>query len=198
MILIGLCGVAGAGKDTAAKFLQDASYVRVALADPVKEAALAIDPYLPTDGGFAKLSELLKFYSWDEAKRRYSSVRQLMQRIGTEMGRQVFGENVWIELAAKRAEKFEKVVITDVRFQNEAQWIVESGGLLIRIERDFDNGVGITHSSESQVQNLPAALTIQNNGSIGQLGEAILIAVDAFELSMSLETARLEAELFNI
>ncbi|MFX6884167.1 hypothetical protein ABTH28_18215, partial [Acinetobacter baumannii] len=88
----------------------------------------------------------------------------------------------------KRAEKFEKVVITDVRFQNEAQWIVESGGLLIRIERDFDNGVGITHSSESQVQNLPAALTIQNNGSIGQLGEAILIAVDAFELSMSLET----------
>ena len=47
-VLIGLCGYAAAGKDTAARVLIDEFFFqRVAFADPIKAALLALDPFVP-------------------------------------------------------------------------------------------------------------------------------------------------------
>jgi hypothetical protein len=57
--------------------------------------------------------------------------------MGTEAGRQVFHQDVWVISLLNRA-RGKDVVITDVRFQNEIKYIQENGGIVIRVRRGDD------------------------------------------------------------
>lgn len=162
--LIGICGHSGAGKDTVGDYLhrtRDNTY-KLAFADSLKEAASAMFG-IP----------ILEFYDPDykEVPNDFWGVspRQIAQFFGTEMVRENLGrllpdvaENFWVTRMIHRLtgqgeqpeyDEYDIVVITDVRFQNEYDWIVSQGGIIIHLTRTGADGtVGIpSHQSEAGV-----------------------------------------------
>jgi hypothetical protein len=81
-----------------------------------------------------RLRDLVDAVGWDEAK-KVPEVRQLLQRNGTEAGRKIFGESFWIDQAFASAGDAKKVIVTDVRFDNEAEAVRDRGGVVIAVQR---------------------------------------------------------------
>lgn len=164
--IIGLTGYATAGKDEAAKGLPD--WTRVALADGVREAVCALNPIMDDANTFRDV--LAVCGTWDNAKRD-SEVRRLLQRMGTEAGRNIHGDDCWIKIAHRKVEAAPgNVVITDVRFANEAAAIRSWGGRIVRVERP---GVGPVNGHSSEAQDFEADDTLINDGTIEELHIAI-------------------------
>lgn len=174
-MLIGLCGYAGAGKDTAAQVLIDEFFFqRIAFADPIKGALLALDPFVPgnTEGSFTRLSEFQKDQDWAQVK-EYPEVRRLMQIIGTEVGRNLFDPDIWVKLAEAKLLSTMSVghtVITDVRFPNEARLIKKHRGVLVRVSRPGFGPVN-EHVSDRASENWTYDHQLVNEGDISALHE---------------------------
>lgn len=164
--LLGLWGYAGAGKDTAAEALVADGWTRAAFAGPVYAALLALDPYV--DAAAAPLSLVVARLGWEKSKRHYAEVRGLLQRMGTEAGRRVHGENVWIDALFRTVEPGQRVVITDVRYENEAREIKARGGLTVAVIRP---GVGPAndHASEAGLDPRLFDYVLANDGTVAEL-----------------------------
>ena len=157
-MLIGISGKAGAGKDTLGKYLCDEyKCVHYYFAKPLKEGAKVM--FALSDDQIA--NKEVPVEPWG------ISPRKIYQLLGTEVGRGI-DVNVWV----KNAEMFVRknpgftVVITDVRFDNEAAWIHNRGGVVINIVRDQDDIKENKHSSEGGLKSSDIDLTIYNNGTI--------------------------------
>lgn len=199
-MLIGITGAARHGKDSAANALvAKYGFVKLGFADAVREMALAIDPYVSTgqnrhftegDTSFARYTDVLRAVGYETAK-SYDDVRRLLQRIGTEGGRAVLGDDVWVDAMVRKLGALssglpisENIVICDVRFENEASLIKQFGGYLIRVTRpNFDNGLPPLHASETAVATLPVDYDIETE-SFEELQGATL---DAFLLFQHIE-----------
>ncbi len=142
--IVGLGHRAQVGKDSAAAALVELGYERVAFADTLREMLLALDPFIGTG---RRVSDVVSWHGWDAAKTGSAEIRRLLQRLGTEVGRNLIGENVWVDAAFAKMKPGGKYVVTDVRFPNEAQAILDHGGYLYRIDRPGHEGVN-AHSSE--------------------------------------------------
>lgn len=174
---------AQAGKDTAAKQLIDAhGFVQIALADGVRDSLYALDPYVSYHANgllqFRRLSEIVNELGWEQAKRN-PEVRALMQRMGTEAGRLVHGEDLWIDLVEHKIAKLgpdTPVVITDVRSPNEADWVKALGGVIVEVYRPEqlkgDLGDNAKHASETMGWITPD-LTIVNSTTIPELHKQV-------------------------
>lgn len=131
MKIIGLTGLPRSGKDTAASHLVcDLGYERRAFATPLKAAAaILLDrPLCEMDGagGFDR-EALLPEWGF--------STRWFLQRFGTECMRNQIDQDFWIKRMRVSMVPEGRYVITDVRFQNEADLIRELGGQIIEIMR---------------------------------------------------------------
>lgn len=130
-MIIGLCGGIGSGKSTAGKYLAVRyGAVEHAFADPIYAAVSAI-----TGMSVAELqdrSQKERHLSWLPA-----SPRRLLQTLGTEWGRDLIHPEIWVLSTLRRIEFSDAplVVITDVRFPNEAEAIRERGGFVWRVIR---------------------------------------------------------------
>ena len=65
--------------------------------------------------------------------------RRLLQKVGTEEGRNKFGENIWINVVETwikllNERGVNRFIISDVRFVNEAEWVKKMNGILIKID----------------------------------------------------------------
>ncbi len=187
-MLIGLNGWPSSGKDTVAGILVDElGYRQYALADKVREALYLINPLVVSGGasGDLRVRDVVDRHGWDKAKRHPvfgTEIRQLMQRVGTESARTVFGDAVWVDTLSSTVDRDLRithddsprgVVVSDVRLTNEAEWVIERGGVVVRIERA---GIGPVNNHASE-QPLPVALigaTVANNGSLVELRAAVL------------------------
>lgn len=184
--IISLSGYAGSGKDEAAKALvEERGYQRIAFADVLRDVAYAIDPYVqvPADDPpeffgleYIRLQRVINTYGWDYAKNRIEDVRRLLQRIGTEAGRDILGTDIWVETAFGRTEEGTNLVVTDCRFPNEATATKSRGGVVARIHRP---GVGPrnSHPSETSLDGWDFDFHIENESSIDVL-RAQAIAID--------------------
>lgn len=165
--LIGLSGVARSGKDTLADHLVAGGYTKLAFAEPMREALFRLNPTIEV-GSFklAKLATAVNVWGWEELKSISPDIRVLMQRMGTEVGREMFGEDFWVEQTMKRVHEVEgNCVVSDVRYLNEAQAIRDDGGFIIRIERhgvEAANG----HASEQGMEDFEYDLVLRNDGSL--------------------------------
>lgn len=161
-MLIAVSGRKRAGKDTfASRLIVAHGFVRVAFADPLRDFALALDPLIDT----RRLSAVVDELGWEDAK-AIPEVRRTLQRIGTEAGRQVLGESVWVDLAMRKAAAAgANVVITDCRYPNEAEAIRAAGGIIVRVDRP---GIDLTdaHPSEVAMDDWPFDARVVNNGTI--------------------------------
>lgn len=181
-ILIGLTGRAGCGKDTAAALLIDtvgASALALAFADPMRNM---LHPLLRAAGYTAPLRLL------DDRRAKETPIepfgcspRRLMQTLGTEWGRQMIKPTLWVDLMRQRLERerhqWELIVITDVRFDDEAQLIHTRGGEVWQIERATD--AVAAHSSEAGISPLLVSRTIDNTGTLDALRDQLHYALAA-------------------
>ena len=188
-MLLGLCGYAGVGKDVAAQvLLNDLQFQRIAFADPIKGALLALDPLVPTDDGSAvvNLSEYCEGKEWAQTKES-PEVRRLMQLMGTEVGRNLFDADIWVKLAERKLESTLSVgdaVFTDVRFPNEARLIKKYGGFLIRIERPGFTAVN-EHVSDRASESWSYDLVLENDGDIASLHSKMKLLIEKLRAAES-------------
>lgn len=179
-LVVGFAGLMESGKDTAAKVLIERGFERFAFADKLKEMALKFDPYVCLDDSvFCRLSEVVNDIGWDRAKKECPEIRRFLQVEGTECGRDVWGDNCWVNIVRQAAAGKSRVVITDVRFPNECQAVIdEEHGMVQRINRPGLKAGN--HASESQITNLPVSCEIMNEGTVEQLHAQVLLRLDDF------------------
>jgi dephospho-CoA kinase len=129
--IIGLTGPAGCGKTFVASMVPDA--VVIGLADPIY-AALASILGIP--------ETVLRQRATKERPIEWlgKSPRQLLQTLGTDWGRTLVAEDLWLRIARRRIEELAAtgagaVVIADVRFDNEAALVQEMGGEVWLVDR---------------------------------------------------------------
>ena len=132
-MIIGLSGYARSGKDTVAELLGlNYGFKRISFALPMRDALYRLNPIVKGSivGEELRLAEYVDHFGWEDAK-ALPEVRRLLQVFGTEVGREMFGKTFWIDQAFKRAEEYQRVVIADVRFPNEADTVKIKGGIEI-------------------------------------------------------------------
>jgi hypothetical protein len=165
--VIGLVGYAQVGKDTLAnQLVAHHGFTRIAFADVLRECLYALNPLIATpnpwgDGHMDRLQVLVDRFGWDYVKVNYVEVRELLQRLGTEVGRNILGTDIWVETALKKIQPGGKYVITDVRFPNEFAAIEKLGGTTVRILREGYGPVN-DHWSEKALDSYAADLTVWN------------------------------------
>jgi hypothetical protein len=165
-VLIGLTGFARTGKDTTADFMTtDFGFTKFSFADPMREALVRLDPTIHVGGHPTSLASAVNLMGWEELKGASSDVRPLLQRFGTEVGRNMFGQNFWVDLALKSIADVNKAVFADVRFKNEADAIKAAGGIVIRITRP-EYGPANSHISELEMVDYPVDFTINNSSNL--------------------------------
>ncbi|MER5851066.1 hypothetical protein ABT126_29580 [Streptomyces sp. NPDC002012] len=175
--LIGLAGAARSGKDTAAQALLECGWTRRAFADKVRDVVYAMDLVLNGDewsDGYATVRHEVDAHGWERAKENYPVVRQYLQRLGTDGGRAILGEKVWVDALFRDFETWGPTVITDVRFPNEADAIRERGGLVVAIQRPGQAPIPeAEHVSETSLRGYLFDDVILNDGSVAQLHDRV-------------------------
>lgn len=160
--LIGITGAARSGKDTVASFLLSlrGGYL-YSFADPIREMLKALGVDL-SDPYWQDRKELT-------IKTINASPRRMMQTLGTEWGRELIHPDLWVLLAAKKLKaNGQGMIVTDVRFENEAAFVRDNDGVLIHVTRT--NGVLVeAHKSENGVKWDQSDRIIRNNGSLDEL-----------------------------
>lgn len=179
-ILLGVAGWAGAGKDSFADVLvREHSFVKIAFADPLREVAAAINPIVSasiTEGcdgeqgiRYTRYNDALDFYGYNKAKFMFDGeVRRLLQVIGTEAGRRIIKDSLWIDMALDRAIQHERVVIADMRFYNEAMALIINDGWTVRVKRPGVEAAN-DHISEHDLDAWDFSTEIANDGTLEDL-----------------------------
>ena len=180
-MLIGLNGNMQVGKDTVCQVMQSYLHdtVRMAFADKLKDslcALLDIDREALEDMKCDPTSEII--LRKKGFPKRSMTVRQAMQRYGTEAHRNIFGDNFWVEALlpmysdARLCYKDRLYVITDARFENELQRIKNFGGITVRIERPGFLPSD-AHASEVVPNSRLIDYTLINDGSLLELSDKV-------------------------
>jgi len=127
--VLGISGKAGVGKDfissrlIAPMLFENKRFIQLSFADHFKYEAIVKD----------KLSRDKVFGKKDE------KTRKILQNYGTELGRNKYGDNIWLNIVREKIlQESERginhFIITDVRFPNEKNFIEsEMNGFVIRI-----------------------------------------------------------------
>lgn len=189
MRLIGVTGLARSGKDHAAYYLaKNLNLYKYAFAEPLKTMLKSVFGDHFHEGDRSGICP--------ETGRSY---REMMQTLGTEWGRDLMDPQVWVNLVGKKWDWVKRgspystevgmvsdvkindihispqgMILSDVRFDSEAAWIKEHGGILIEIDRSgtvadkmVKWAVGIPgHASESGVNRDMIDITIRNDGTL--------------------------------
>jgi hypothetical protein len=151
-MIIGISGYARSGKDTVANYLvENHGFTRLAFADSMREALLRLNPNITVSGvQGVSLSSVVGTLGWERLKELSPDVRGLLQRLGTEVGREMFGETFWVDyLMNKALEVKGDVVISDVRYLNEADAIKMMNGQVWRVNRP---GIEAANSHASEIE----------------------------------------------
>lgn len=196
-MIIGLTGPAGAGKDEIAKVLvNDYGYVRRAFADPLyEEVARAYGVqvgflnYRPTKEKPMPAMALINCADKDfidvvrSARPGIKNTDDLSPRVvlqlwGTEYKRAI-DDDYWIKKLISFSEESgnEKIVVPDVRFDNEGLLITEAlDGCVWRVHRDDVPDVPV-HASAMGINSKYISNEITNNGTLSDLRDAVVRAV---------------------
>lgn len=175
--LIGITGRAGSGKDTLADYLvRQFGYVKYSLSKPIKDIL---------NERFGWTEKDWENRAWKEAQMPHcgASVRNITinfsprswaQWLGTEVGRNIGGEDVWVNMMERAWRDLLEdrsmwadalMVVPDVRFNNEARRIHELGGAVIRVVRDGVADVN-AHVSELGISDELVNVEVINDSDI--------------------------------
>jgi hypothetical protein len=168
LIIIGLAGHAGAGKDTAARHLVARyGFVQAAFADPIRDMAALLFEQIGVPDAYLR-HRAMKERPLPELG---FSPRALMQVLGTEVGR-ALSADLWVRhlelrlgLQPNGGLVHDRIVISDVRFPNEAAWVRSKGGKVVRLVRPQAQGQARQHVSETALDGLTPDYDVLNDGA---------------------------------
>lgn len=176
---IGITGLKGSGKDEVYSkmcWCYPAKFHPIAFADPLRDMMRAM---LDLQGVCDKKEQDRYLYGDKKEKRTVyfsnKTPRYILQTLGTEWGRDTINKAIWINIAKVRAEKVSMVgmipVFTDVRFKDEAKFIKENNGTLLRVNR-FESTDDL-HESERYIPTLKVDYEIDNKGTKDDLYDEV-------------------------
>lgn len=176
--LIGLTGYAQSGKDAVSAFLRMVGYKRFGFADAVREEVAVAQKHnrFPTPLPDLILADWITMVDpWE--KPTSPNTRRVLQWWGTEY-RRAQDPLYWIkQLETRLAYEPSKVVITDLRFLNEADFVERHDGVIWRVDRP---GVErMDHVSETELDSIIPDRIINNNGDLQNLARQVLAALEA-------------------
>lgn len=139
-MIVGVIGFIGSGKGTVADILvRNHGFTKLSFADAVKDATAAIFGWprhlLEGDSDTSRAFRELKDAFWTERLGYDVTPRKMLQIIGTEAGREVIHDDIWVYALERKMNLYPKVVIADVRFPNEIDFIQSKGGFVTRVKR---------------------------------------------------------------
>jgi hypothetical protein len=162
MILAGVTGKAGAGKDTIADCLvREHGFTKLSFAGPLKAMLAAAG--MPEPASRADKEKPLPGFDF--------SWREAAQKLGTEWGRSL-DSDIWVKLVEQQLvdllDRDYRYVLSDVRFENEAAMIRRLGGTMLFVHgRAADLGANAGHASEAGIEFYPSRdHLIDNSGGI--------------------------------
>jgi hypothetical protein len=215
-LLIGLCGPSGAGKDTAAGLLTviladsdtnsrlyDMGWFKwcakqLAFATPLREVVSALlGNVLPVSASTIEVACASQIHK--NTPMQYGpTYKEFQQKFGTEFVRNMVHPDFWILAMSQRLSYYKShqpAIITDVRFQNEVDFVQSCGGLIIRISRDVP-AVGIPGHMSDKVFDLDltkgAYREVENTSTIEDFDLALEAALESYaqELIAAKKTAK--------
>lgn len=169
-MLVGLTGYAQVGKDTAADAL--VGWERIGFADELRAMTEKLDPYLKPNPGFGNMprrySEVMATDGYEWAK-KHTDLRRFLVTLGP--GMRELNNDIWVRPVALAIVSGPRdIVVTDVRYHNEAKMIKELGGRIIHILRP---GYGPANKEEehsiSLLTKVLPTIPVLNEGTIEEL-----------------------------
>ena len=213
VLLIGFSGAAGSGKTTAADMITDIIDKKInCLAEPNKPN-LVINVQKFAFGSALKqiLIDIFGFtnaqLNTPEGKSEFNKKwgmtnREALQKFGTDAIRQHFHKDAWVfaaectlnQMITDRSNLSIPLVILchDVRFVNEADLILDRGGVIVNIERPDVKCLTLEESKHASEAGLPKdciTTTVINDGSLKDFRTKMEALVDLFILSVLMKTS---------
>lgn len=151
-MMIGLVGSARSGKSSVGRILcEDHGYTCMPFANAIRRGLLTSFPFL-------KREYLYENKDQGIPELDYVTGRVLLQTMGHEWGRSSIHPDIWIkalesEMNIMRIDS-RRVVIDDVRYRNEIQYIKDQGGVIIGIRRPMKKSIypeWMDHASENSL-----------------------------------------------
>lgn len=157
--IIAFTGLAQSGKTTAANAFIAIGFDRMSFAEPIKAMVSCLTPCKDKDARPPSLCG--------------KTLREVYQTLGTDWGRKMVGEDIWILAGRARLDELlgdvesdiiRGIVLDDVRFDNEAELIRNMGGLVVEITRS--SVPQMEHSSEAGIARELIDYSFANEGDI--------------------------------
>lgn len=177
-MLIGLHGKPRSGKDTVAAYLiKKFNLLRYGSSVPVKDT-------VATMFGVPR-----EYFDDDKMKDQVDpfwnmTYRQMAQKVGKECSRDVFGENFWLRFIERKLTEIQHqgyyngMILADIRYANEAEWVKQQGGKVIYIIRDnLPVSSGGDHAAEQGLSLDLASVVVYNNSTIEELYKKIDLVI---------------------
>lgn len=173
-ILIGLHGKPRSGKDTLANYLIK------------KYSLLRYGPSVPVKNTAAAMFDVPRHYFDDDKMKDQVdpfwkiTYRQMAQKVGKESSRDVFGDDIWLRHVQKLlihiadsppdVDQYSGIILADIRYANEAEWVQQMGGTVIFIVRDnLPESSGTDHPAEAGLSLDLADIVVYNNSTINDM-----------------------------
>ena len=140
-MIVGLLGFIGSGKGTAGDILKDMGFTPVSFAKGVKDVAAEMFGWprhlLEGDTQQSRDWREQPDQFWSKEFGKDFTPRLALQLMGTEVGRDVFHKDFWVIKLKNymQSNPNQSYVITDVRFQNEIQFVHNMNGILVEVQR---------------------------------------------------------------
>jgi dephospho-CoA kinase len=193
MQLVGICGEIGSGKTLVSDYLvNNLHYDEYAFAKPLKDIAITMG-FTHTEVYGTQAQKLSKNKYWG------ISAREFLQKFGTEIGREMMpsvipnmnmGESgsPWIKLfeiywksLIERKGVSATLVVSDVRFVDEAKAVKQNSGVVIRLvrKRKDTSGFEHKHTSETSMNGIEPDYIVTNDGTKDELYKKIQIILQS-------------------
>lgn len=174
-------GLIGSGKDTCCDYLvEHCGFTKLSIAGTLKTFATNLlnvhYPHLGiTEDMMYDRESKEKEYDFEFAGKPFS-IRWYLQYLGTEICREAFGPDVWVNMVVNhiKSNGYEKVCIADVRFPNELETFRKEFGnenvQSFRVTRGTTTSHG-GHASESN--EFVVDVEIDNHGTMEELYDTL-------------------------
>lgn len=188
-MIIGLVGFIGSGKGTVRDILvREHGYHGFAFADALKDAVATIFTWprgLLEGDSNASRAFRERVDPWWSHKLGYEvTPRLILQKMGTEACRHGIADNIWIAALEKRIHGYDDVVISDVRFPNEIDFVRSAGGIIVQVNRGnvpTKEELSKMHISETAWNYVVPDYIIDNDGSLQELKDRIKIVLTLYD-----------------
>ena len=126
-------------------------------------------------------------FGHEEKYEAQMSVREFLQKIGTEAIRDGLHTNAWVNALFADYTDTSQWIITDTRFPNEAQSIKDRGGIVIRVIRpevcqDDESSMLPKHPSETALDDWIFDFVIFNDGTLQDLEVSVSQVLKLFNI----------------